>query len=319
MRRLEFDALNADLAAVSGLLEQRSADEDPIGHLQLTARKSELESELARLRQEHERRASVALYFGGRPVVGSRGILANFGGKMLEIYQDLVSKRFAASELTEPLSARGTIPLRNNTQLLVTEVARGSFGFVLEEAEQNDEHLETRLKQVVADISEIIYHTSQVGDQGFEDAAEMLDDRLLISLRTFFRTLDDAGATMRLLDDHREVVLHREDVERGRIRADSLETDETEVVETGIIFLLPDSRRFEFRSLEQQSIKKGTVAPDVMSRLTQAPERSLTDILGKQVQARFQERTIRQASGLSRQTYRLVDIERPIQHEKAGE
>lgn len=131
MLRLEFDALKADLAALSGLLEQRSADEDPIGHLQLTARKSELESELARLQQEHERRASVALYFGGRPVVGSRGILANFGGKMLEIYQDLVSKRFAASELTEPLSARGAIPLRNNTQLLVTEVARGFFGFVL--------------------------------------------------------------------------------------------------------------------------------------------------------------------------------------------
>ena len=64
-------------------------------------------------------------------MVGSRGILANFGGKMLEIYQDLVSKRFAASELTEPLSARGAIPLRNNTQLLVTEVARGFFGFVL--------------------------------------------------------------------------------------------------------------------------------------------------------------------------------------------
>ena len=102
MRCLEFDALNADLAAVSSLLEQRSEDEDPIGHLQLTARKSELESELARLQQGHERSASIALYFGGRPVVGSRGILATFGGKMLDIYQDLVSKRFAARELMEP-------------------------------------------------------------------------------------------------------------------------------------------------------------------------------------------------------------------------
>lgn len=309
--------LKADLAAVSSLLEKRSEDQDPIGYLQLTARQSELEAEVARLQAEKDNKAKVALFFGGRPVLGSRGILADFGGKMLEVYQDLVSKRYAAIERAEPLRARGVIPLRDNAKFLVTEVARGSFGFVLEEAGQHPDHLETQLQQVVSDLSELIYQTAHSGDEGFEALAEMLDDRLLISLRTFFKTLDDAGATMRVMDDHREVVLHREDVERGRLRADSLETEETEIVETGIIFLLPDSRRFEFQSSDGQSTKRGTVAESCMARLIEAPERSLSDIVGQQVEARFLERTISQPSGAKRQTYRLVDIDMPIEKAKA--
>lgn len=225
--------LKADLAAVSSLLEKRSEDQDPIGYLQLTARQSELEA----------------------------------------------------------------------------EVARGSFGFVLEKVGQHHDHLETQLQQVVSDLSELIYQTAHSGDEGFEALAEMLDDRLLISLRTFFKTLGDAGATMRVMDDHRELVLHREDIERGRIRADSLETEETEIVETGIIFLLPDSRRFEFQPSDGQTTKRGTVAESCMARLLQAPERSLSDIVGQQVEARFLERTISQPSGAKRQTYRLVDID----------
>lgn len=163
--------LTADLAAVSSLLEKRSEDQDPIGYLQLTARQSELEA----------------------------------------------------------------------------EVARGSFGSVLEEAGQHPDHLETQL--------------------------------------------------------------HREDVERGRLRADSLETEATEIVETGIISLLPDSRRFEFQSSDGQTTKRGAVAESCMARLLQAPERSVSDIVGQQVEARFLERTISQPSGAKRQTYRLVDID----------
>lgn len=313
MQSLVLDALKADLAAVTSLLQKRTEEQDPIGHLQLTARQSELEAEVDRLQQEKTHKAKVALFFGGRPVLGSRGVSADFGGKMLEIYQDLVSKRYAAIERTEPLRARGTIPLRDNTKLLVTEVARGSFGFVLEEAGQQLEGFETPLQKVVSEISELIYQTSHSGDNGFDELAEMLDDRLLISLKTLFKTLDDAGATMRVLDDHREVVLHREDVERGRIRADALETEETEIVEDGVIFLLPDSRRFDFRSNDGKPTKRGIVTESCMARIAQEPESLLTDILGKQVSARFLVRSISQPSGARRDTYRLIDIQLPHQ------
>ena len=37
MRRLEFEALRADLAAVEALLKQRSEIEDPIGWFQFNA------------------------------------------------------------------------------------------------------------------------------------------------------------------------------------------------------------------------------------------------------------------------------------------
>ncbi|HMQ34882.1 MAG TPA: hypothetical protein PKD53_29445, partial [Chloroflexaceae bacterium] len=60
---------------------------------------------------------------------------ANFAGKAIDRYQDLLAKRYASLE-SGPLGDRGPVPLHPNAQMLITEVARGSFGFMLEEASE---------------------------------------------------------------------------------------------------------------------------------------------------------------------------------------
>lgn len=78
MKKLQIDALNADLATVDALLASRSENDDPVGWLQLKVRREEIEHEIQSLQPFRESHASVGLFFGGRPVVGTRGIRADF-------------------------------------------------------------------------------------------------------------------------------------------------------------------------------------------------------------------------------------------------
>src|SRR5690348_10633751 len=89
-------ALEADLAAVNRLLEGRTQEADPIGWFQLDQRKQELRREMASLSVEPDSLASVALVFDGRPVLGSRGILASFAAQAIDRFQNLVDIRHAA-------------------------------------------------------------------------------------------------------------------------------------------------------------------------------------------------------------------------------
>ena len=117
--QLEREFLQADLAKVRALLVESPADEDPIEHFQFTHRVRELEQRLAALPGAIEAApAAVALFFGGRPVAGSKGINATFSTKAIGHFQKLVSQRFAADE-QGPLASRGRVPLADDTQLLV--------------------------------------------------------------------------------------------------------------------------------------------------------------------------------------------------------
>ena len=78
---------------------------------------------------------------------------------MVAQFQDLVSKRLATLE-SGPLASRGPVPLREKAQLMITDVARGSFGFVLEEEPSSDALTNTPLQIVVEEMSELIYRLS---------------------------------------------------------------------------------------------------------------------------------------------------------------
>jgi hypothetical protein len=55
LKKLERDALAADLAAVESLLASRTAEDDPIGHFQYSGRKAELQRRLSQLDEHYDR------------------------------------------------------------------------------------------------------------------------------------------------------------------------------------------------------------------------------------------------------------------------
>ena len=117
--KIERDFVAADLAAVEALLAQMT-DEDVLSTMSLEARRDELRQALASLAASPESAASAALFFSGRPVVGNRGIEAEFGTEATHDYQDIVNKVFAYRQ-SGRLGQRGTVPGKDLSKLYITQ------------------------------------------------------------------------------------------------------------------------------------------------------------------------------------------------------
>jgi hypothetical protein len=262
-RKLKIDSILADLSAVNSLIEKAKMYNDAIGQSQFEDRKNLLEAELEEIQKEDVTNASVALIFGGKPVCGSRGISADFAGNILEKYQEIISKLYAKQELGA-LLATGRVPLKKNTELMVTEIARGSFGFILDELSDQMELTETALKTVVEEASLIIEKAGDENAKEFEDFLEDIDSRTLKSLKEFFTELDKNEATIKIIEDEKEYSLNIEEIHRAKLRVESTDIEEEEEVVRGIILgVLPNHKKFEMRKQDGEVIW-GTVSIEAL-------------------------------------------------------
>lgn len=266
-RKLRMQGLQAELSSVNALLQSARETDDPVGEFQLEKRKVKIESELQTLVEHPENRASIALFFGGKPVLGSRGISAEFAGHMLENFQELVARKFAAAELGT-LGGRGPIPMKQATDMMVTNLAKGSFGFVLDELSDQEEIDATALKVIVEEVVQTIEKVSSSNELDFEEVTEQLDPRLLISLKDFFVTLDSSEATIRLVDDLADISLDSMSVHRGRLRTEATSIDESDVTLDGVLVgFLPEHRKFEM--LVEGQMLYGSVSKDATEQYSQ--------------------------------------------------
>lgn len=305
-RKLRLDGLQADLASLDALLQSAREMDDPVGEYQIEKRKSAIEAELKALTATQERKASVALFFGGKPVLGSRGISADFAGRMLEYFQDLVSRAFASNELGS-LGERGPIPKRQATDLMVTQLTRGSFGFVLDELSDQAELEDTALKAMVEEVVTIVEKVASSNEIDFEEAAEQLDPRMLISLKDFFMTLDAAEATVRLVDDVADISLDQSAVHRARLRTEATSIDEADLLIEGVLVgFLPEHRKFEIQ-VGQNLTLYGSVSKEAAEQYAQLvargenPERQTW-------QVRIRQRTVTPLNRPPREVNRLLEF-----------
>ncbi|WP_412024892.1 hypothetical protein [Burkholderia cepacia] len=325
LKKLKRDALVADLTSVQGLLGSRTLEDDPTGFLQYESRRQDIEDELARLADVPDTHASLAVFFGGGPVHGSYGIDADFAGGALEEVQELIKKCLATRELGQ-LRDRGRIPLRGNAQMLVTDVARGSFGFVLEEAGGETPLIDTVLKDVVDEVAELLGQIGSVDERDFEAASEALDSRVLVSLRKFFRRLDEGDATVRIVESDRDFLLDRASISRARSRTDAMEIEESGQQFEGDLFLLPDSRRFDMHtSIDGHAVAvSGPVSRDVMRQLEGQPELGTSPIDPRDIPRQpwrvlLKVRTIRERGRAPRTAYSLARLIEAIEPKPGGD
>ena len=302
-RKLEIDALQAEQAGLRALLEEARTIDDPVGELLYAHRLEEIQEHLQRLHDSHIPMASVALFFSGKPVIGSLGIASDFAGRALGAYQELISKTFAKSELGG-MGERGPVPLKQETTLMVTGLAHGSFGFVLNELSDQTEIHDTALKEVVKDASDLLECVSASSETEFEHASEDLDPRTLGALKKFFKDLDNEGATIRIVDDYRELKLDGEAIHRARMRTEATEIVEETITVEGILKgFLPDHRRFELQAQEQTY--HGTASKEAAEQLQSAVNRDIP-VLGKECSAGFIVRTVTSLNKPPRLAYRLT-------------
>lgn len=304
LAQLERQFLQADLAQARDLLAASQENDDPIGEHQYRQRVARLERQVAELTQTAASAPTgVALFFGGRPVVGSHGIKATFGTQAVGQFQKLVSQRYAATELG-PLSPRGRVPLSDDTQLLVTDVVRGSFGFVLQGTEPPSG--DAVLRQVVDEVADTLSRMAAPDDALFEEASAGVDNRQLGALKEFFKLLDDEGASLRVVEGERDFELSTQAVQRARQRTEALSIeDRTETLNGEIIGWAEYSLRFELRLHSDRSVVIGTVSRETMDRLVLES----ANPLHTHVSANVKVREIRARNRAPRRTFALQSID----------
>lgn len=313
LRKLEHDALTADLAAVEAILASHSEEDDPIGHFQFSVRKEDIQDQLRRLGARIDRHAELGVFFGGGPVQGSRGINADFAGKALDGLQAMITKRYSDQEGV--LKQNGRLPLANQSKMLVTNVVRGSVGFVLEESGETAQMIDTPLRGVVDEVADILSRVGAADEALFEEAAAILDQRVLGSLKEFFKLLDEQQATMRIVNGNRDFLLNRAMVSLARSRVQSIQIEETGQVLIGTLFPLPTARRFEFETIigTSRMTLVGSISLEAASQIAGQQEIDGTSIDPRQIATRpmkveIQTREIREKNRAPRKVYRLLRL-----------
>ena len=306
--QLERQYLQANLSQVQRLLADCAADDDPIGHHQYSQLVEKFETQLMAMPDViAQAPAGVALFFGGRPVVGSHGIHADFSSKALDSFQKIVSQRYAAEELG-PLATRGRVPLKDNTHLLITDIVRGSFGFVLQAAAPSNEAeaADTSLKTVVDKVTSTISRLAAQDDMLFDEAVAEIDERQKSTLSEFFKLLDTEGATMRLVEGERDFELNSASVKRARNRVEQLQiTDQTQEFSGQIAGWTDVSAKFELRLHNTREVIQGNVTTDALERVATEG----FEPYHKHVRASMKVREVKARNRTTKTAYTLLSLE----------
>jgi hypothetical protein len=261
IRRLEREFLTADLSAVEELLGAAPLG-DVLGRMSLEERRDEVRAALNEIDAHPEHEGRTALFFGGAPVIGSRGIDANFAAEALGKYQDLVTKVWALKE-HGALAASGPVPARNESRLHITNVVHGSFGFELAEMQEGALPLGTSsLLEAVRSVTRALI-AAGTSDDELADVAEDLDVRAFAALKEFFAALRRAHASFRVVAGDTDYEFNLQDVELAAERTEASRSEEQDVPIAGeFLAVLPEGRRFEFRKADGTTVR-GRVADDL--------------------------------------------------------
>jgi hypothetical protein len=205
-------------------------------------------------------------------VVGQHGIFAEFGARATTLFTDAVAK--VGASLAGRLSATGPVPNCDESQLLITSTALGSFGFELEEHRPGmlgfgEDSPAGRALEMTRDFLE-----STLGsDDDLAECAAGTNPRAIAAIRDFLDLVASNDAVCVL--EYRERVVRFRDVGDVRRAVQRLSQDnlrETEVTLSGEFQgVLPDSRRFEFRRAGERQVIRGKIgsaieAPAVLNQ-----------------------------------------------------
>lgn len=259
-QKTDRDEVRADLATVDAVLAG-APDDDVLGRRSLTARRAILTQELAALTSQQPPTAHAAVYFGGAPVVGSRGIDATFATKAISNYEDFVTKVWGQRQ-HGVLPASGPVRDRHEARLHITGVVRGSFGFELAELEGPLSIEGAPLRDAV-DLATRAIIAAGESDDALADAVEDLDGRAFAALREFFTVLKKGGASVRVVTDDLDRSFDVAAVLAAAERTQGTLTEEQDVPVPGeLLGVLPDRRTFEFRK-DDGTVLRGRVSDEM--------------------------------------------------------
>lgn len=307
LSKLAKDEMRAEITSLSNLIASLKPS-DILTRLSLEAKQANLQQALADVGDAVEAAtASVALFFGGRPVIGSKAIDSRFGTAAVSAFQDLVAKIQTQSD--GGLGKRGPLPDIGEKSLHITDVARGSFGFILEEIVDQASLVESPLKSAVDAASDLLQSFAHGSEEKFEEEVAAYDDRVLAAAASFVGTLRNFGATARVVANETEFRLSTEAVELAAARAKTTTLIEDEAWIIGTLSgALPESHMFEFKANDESvGTFRGKVDKSVDASTLASFNRELS---GLPSTGHFKRKRVLKEGVVVKTAYVLIDVRR---------
>lgn len=307
LRKIERDQRAAELSSVEAIIA-RLTDADFLTRIGLESRRDELQAWLAKQEAEpEETTASAALFFSGAPVAQTRGIEARFGAAVVSKFQDLVAMMMAQED--RPLAVSGPIPNRGASTLHITNVTRGSFGFLLEEIEPQERPADTSLKLAVDSTTRLLTALGSGDEDHFREVAETVDQRALGTAQEFFAIVRGNGARFRLVAGNIEQSFTDTALALAAERASTTRVlPAEERVEGQFGGALPEAHLFELRAAQ------GTISGNVSADIPASDlARWNRELVNQHVSATLRVRRVFRNDVLARESYTLLRLEgRPV-------
>jgi hypothetical protein len=268
----------------------------------LTQRKEVLENELRDL-PPPSRQPRTVLFFAGEPVLGSRGIDAQFASSVLGPFLQMVKTQFAAVRHGS-VGRRGVLRGESEARLLLTGLPRGSFGLELSQPESGDFLAAEQLSGVLIQLTKVIESAGQ-NDESFAFALEDVSPRVVPRLKEFFKVVADNKARMRVASGDLECRLEEQSVIQAYERVSATNTREDMVELTGIFRgATLDTWRFDFRNDDGENIS-GRLADDV----SEADAVNMIHQTEKHCKANLRKLTVSTRSGTIHLRYELTALQ----------
>ena len=186
-------------AALNELIE-RAPEGSIITRAGLEHRLQEIEAQLEPYEGFLPHMMQARLVFAGAPVLGDYGIRADFCGEAVSEFAKAVA--LVGASQGQPLSSMGPVPGSDDFRMLITGVARSSFGFHIREAsDQSVMYGESTAVEVAVDKVKRILQASVASDEQLAEAVETSDIRALRAIQSFLKVVSDADAVCGLSFD----------------------------------------------------------------------------------------------------------------------
>lgn len=299
MKRQDYMHLLAERTTLTRMIESAPSD-DVMDLGSLNARLQEIEHRISEAKVDEREPARARITFSGRPVVGSFGIFADFGTKIIGAFNDAVTS--VAASLSGGLAAKGPIPNKEQHQLLITSTALGSFGFELEEYRNGQLPIDekTTLDIALERTQNLLQGTINADDELLADTASELDQRALDKVRNFIGTLAENEAVCSL--HYRNQIFRFKDVAQvrqslERISKENIHENE-QLLKGEFQGVLPKRRTFEFKIFGTDQVIVGKVIPSIQD----------ADLINKHLHEQVEILTMVTTVRQGRPRYLLLDL-----------
>ncbi|MEY8607263.1 MULTISPECIES: hypothetical protein [Bacteroidales] len=219
------------------------ANGNPFIEISLNERLTELKEQLDQFIERIE--PKIKLLFSGDAVYGSLGISSNFVSRTMIPIQNLIRLQTSVSRYGNNDSKRGTIRGKKLSELYLTTLERGSFGYELSLLNPKDLFEEEEVAQSIKSVIDIINDISN-SDETFEQRIQSLPARGLGFLNSFFKEVSNNNSILKIESGSEYIELSSTQVKRSYSRVSSTICNEEEVTEKAFFKgALIDTGKFE--------------------------------------------------------------------------